>query len=251
MVANLTKEEIFDFIIGDFKAAWGALEPIDRRKVHRRGNFMFARQAMNLLEAAALLCSSDSGSKTIPCTGALQDLSQALYAIDKRYFTELPGPCADNTDFRLPFHGSKPNSELIWAMFDLIRHGLAHQYQQAIVQLADPGPGKTFFGITLTGPIPKRTLERAAKRRPYKHLGYKRESCGLWLYIRTDRLFVDIERAVKESNILINTKLTFPHMERPKSGSKKHDFKTGVKGFYRFDSKALESCLALAGHRAL
>src|SRR5262249_54084470 len=165
---------------------------------------------------------------------------------------ELPGPCADNADFRLPFHGSSPNSELLWAMFDLIRHGLAHQYQQAIVQLTDPGPGHVHFGIELTGAVPKRTLERAAKRRPRKHLGYKRDGRDVWLHVRTERLFVDIERAIKESGILSNTTLSFPYIERPRSGPAGYNFRTaGSTRFYGFNSNALVHHFTIGGHRAL
>ena len=153
MAPNLTKQEIFQFIIGDFRAAWNALTTIPRRKIRdrSRGNFMFARQAMNLLEAAALLCSADPGSRTVPCTGALKGFSDALHEIDPLYFTELPGPCSDPRDFRLPFRGSSPRSEMIWAMYDLIRNGLAHQYQQTIVELKDNVTPKLHFGIELTG----------------------------------------------------------------------------------------------------
>ena len=87
----------------------------------------------------------------MPCTGALKGFSDALYAVDPLYFTELPGPCADPADFRLPFHGSNPRSELIWALYDLARNGLAHQYQQTIVQLNDNVTSKAHFGIELTG----------------------------------------------------------------------------------------------------
>jgi hypothetical protein len=251
MPPNLTKEEIFDFIIGDFRDAWAALIKLSRRVAGHRGNFMFARQTMNLLEAAALLCSSDPGSRATPCTGALNDFSQSLYDIDKLYFTELPGPCAENEDFRLPFYGPNPSSELLWALFDLIRHGLAHQYQQAIVELTDPGPPKVHFGIELTGASPNLSLDRAAKRRPRKHLGSKWKAGVFWLHVRTDRLFVDIEKAINQSGILSNSLLTFPHMKRPRRGPKPQSFKTGETGFYRFDSKALERHLSTAGHRKL
>ena|SRR5271157_2826041 len=86
MAPNLSKQEIFQFIIGDFRAAWDALTKVSRKKIkdRARGNFMFARQALNLLEAAVLLCSTDHGTRTVPCTGALKDFSDALYAIVDR-----------------------------------------------------------------------------------------------------------------------------------------------------------------------
>src|SRR5271157_898100 len=251
MAPNLPKDTIFDFITGDFRDGWGALTKVGRREAGARGNFMFARQAMNLLEAAALLCSTDPASTAIPCTGAMKDFSDALYAIDSLYFTRLPGPVAEFKEFRLPFQGTAPGSELLWALYDLIRNGLAHQYQQAIVELNDPGPTKVHFGIELTGAMPKLTLEKAAARRPRKHLGYKWEAGDLWLHVRTDRLFVDIEKAVNESGILSKSALTFPYMTRPRQHGSTANFKTGLKNFYAFDSKTLEGALATAGHRKL
>ena len=253
MAPNLPKEDIFDFIIGDFRDAWDALAAVSKRKARHRGNFMLARQAMNLLEAASRLCSTDSGSIDIPCKGALKHFSDALHAIDKKYFTELPGPCADLRDFRLPFRASKPGSELLWAMFDLIRHGLAHQYQQTIVELTDPGPPKVHFGIELTGVAPNLTLDRAAKRRPRKHLGYRWQNGDLWLHVRTDRLFVDLERAIKVSGICSDVNLFYPYITRGQTTqvARRSRFKIGLKGFYQFNSTDLQSCLINGGHPKL
>src|SRR5262249_47778168 len=92
MALNLPKNTIFDFITGHSREAWRALTKVRRKEAGAGGNFMFARQAMNLLEAGALLCSTDPASTTIPCSGAMKDFSDALYAIDPLYFTRLPGP---------------------------------------------------------------------------------------------------------------------------------------------------------------
>lgn len=255
MAPNLSKQEIFQFIIGDFRAAWDALTKVSRKKIkdRARGNFMFARQALNLLEAAVLLCSTDHGTRTVPCTGALKDLSDALYAIDPLYFTELPGPCADPTNFRLPFRGRNPRSELIWALYDLIRNGLAHQYQQVIVELNGPGPPKVHFGIELTGAVPNLTLDKAEEKRPPKHLGTKMEKDDLWMHVRTDRLFVDMEKAINDSGILSRTTLNFPYLMRPSQRSGRHDFRTDKSGtkFYDFDLSTLRARLDDAGHRKL
>jgi len=250
MPPNLTKDEIFDFIRGDFRDAWTALASVDTQTAGHRGNFLFARQAMNLLEAAALLCSSDAGSTKKPPEGPLRDFSDALFAIDPLYFTELPNRCGDNRDFRLPSRSKTPGAELLWAMFDLIRHGLAHQYQQAIVQLTDQGTPGVFFAIQITGAMPGRTLDHAQTTRPPKHLGYKRDGDTLWLHVRTDRLFVDIEKAIGDSSLLTNAGLHFPHMTRPRVSSGQ-SFSTGAGPYYDFDSHALEGCLAAAQHPKL
>jgi hypothetical protein len=96
-----------------------------------RGNFMFGRQAMNLLEFAARLCTNDATGKT------LTDFSNELFKIDPKYFTQLPSPCASNSNFVLPHIGDTTRNPLLWALFDLIRHGLADQYQQLSVNLTD------------------------------------------------------------------------------------------------------------------
>jgi hypothetical protein len=253
MAPNLQKQDIFDFIVGDFRDAWGSLAAVSKKEAKHRGNFMFARQAMSLLEAASRLCSTDSGTMNLPCTGALKDLSEALYIIDKRYFTELPGPCADSGEFRLPYRASKPGSELLWAMFDLIRHGLGHQYQQTIVELTDPGPKRVHFGIELTGVAPNLTLDRAANRRPRKHLGYKWENGDLWLHVRTDRLFLDLERAIRESGICLRPHLTYPYMTRGQTTQKtsRFRFKIGLSNYYNFTSQDLQATLANGGHPKL
>ncbi len=48
---------------------------------------MFTRQAMNLLEFAAIMCKSADDADTIQ-----QAVSNKLKAIERRYFTVLPGP---------------------------------------------------------------------------------------------------------------------------------------------------------------
>jgi len=140
MVANLTPEELHRFIVKDFEGAWNSIAANPDLAIGR-GNFMFARQSMNLLEFAATLCKSDSTGK------ALSDLSNHLHKIEPKYFTPLPSPCARSTGFILPHLGNTTGNLLLWALFDLVRHGLAHQYQQLLVQL---NRGKNFL-ITLTG----------------------------------------------------------------------------------------------------
>ena len=52
MVKNLTPEKIHLFIVEDFKGAWDSIAANPKSEMGR-GNFMFARQAMNLLESAS------------------------------------------------------------------------------------------------------------------------------------------------------------------------------------------------------
>jgi hypothetical protein len=50
-------------------------------------------------------------------------------------------------EFILPYIGSTSGDSLLTALFDLIRHGLVHQYQQIVVHLND----EKHFYISLTG----------------------------------------------------------------------------------------------------
>jgi len=103
MPQNLDAGTLYEFIVGDFECAWNCLAA--NPDVENRGNFMFARQAMTLLEWAARLCASDlSGA-------ALTSLSQALIQIEPLYFTELPGICADFRGLRVAVVGRLSTAE--------------------------------------------------------------------------------------------------------------------------------------------
>jgi hypothetical protein len=182
-------------------------------------------------------------------------LCRGAQGLHGRAVRDRPLPCADPKDFRLPFRSSNPRSQLIWCLYDLVRHGLAHQYQQTIVELKDSVTPKLTFGIELTGAEPNLTLDKAAAKRPPKHLGTKLEGKDLWMHVRTDRLFVDIGKALSDSGILSITTLNFPHMSRPKTrGGSAHDFRTDKSGgtrFYDFDLAALRAAVDGAGHKKL
>ena len=95
MVRRHSEAEIFDFITGDFQSAWNALAAVPDAVARHRGNFMFALQAMILLEWVCRLCSNDAN--------ALQDFSKALQQIEPRYFTQLDdGVPPPGRDFSLP-----------------------------------------------------------------------------------------------------------------------------------------------------
>src|SRR6266487_995060 len=128
MVQNLDRDKIYEFITRDFRGAWDSVAANPDQDIGR-GNFMFAFQAMNLLEFGSRLCVDDNK--------LLQDFSYELYQINQKYFTVLPGPCALTTEFDLPHIGNHMDDSLLCAIFDLIRNGVAHQYQQIIVDLAD------------------------------------------------------------------------------------------------------------------
>jgi hypothetical protein len=229
MIQNLDPSTIFNFIVKDFEDAWDALAGV--ASAQNRGNFMFARQAMVLLEWAARLAASDKNGI------ALSDFSAKLYDIEPRYFTELPGgpaPQKNKMEFKLPSMPSpNPARQLIRALFDLIRHGQAHQYQQIPVELSD---GKVFW-IRLSGPTYRFQLSTAESRRTV-HLGYTEDQSGnIWLLVRPDLFFLDLKSAVERSNLL-GRELSFVYLRRG-----------GTNGSaYQFDSSSLKSALETKGH---
>jgi hypothetical protein len=213
MALNLTERELFDFITGDFEDAWGSVASVSGSG--HRGNFMFARQAVCLLEVACRLCKQDTSGE------ALKDLSVSIEARESRYFTVLPKPCwcpglRTRRAFDLPSRGPNPDNQVIAALFNLIRNGQAHQYQQMQAVLAD---GKQ-FAISLTGAEYGTTLGKTMSGgRPVQHLGVKRDSEGnLWMTVRPDVLFLDIRDAVRETRLL-DRGLTFSFMseDRPET----------------------------------
>ena len=59
MVQNLNPNEIYQFIVSDSRGAWDSIAGNYNQSIGR-GNFMFAFQAMNLLEFASRLCANNS-----------------------------------------------------------------------------------------------------------------------------------------------------------------------------------------------
>jgi len=226
VIQNVEPSQIYEFMVRDFADAWDALAGVPSAR--NRGNFMFARQAMVLLEWAARLAASDTTG------GAISAFSDELHRIEPRYFTQLPGGAPQPKEFQLPsVTTANPERQLIWALFDLIRNGQAHQYQQIPVELLD---GKVFW-IALSGAASGFQLATAQSRRK-EHLGYKDDPSGnVWLLVRTDLMFLDLKDAVERSSLL-GRGLSFAHLVRAGPG----------RSDYQFDSAALKAALATAGH---
>jgi hypothetical protein len=235
MANNLDPQTIYEFIVNDFESAWNslALNPTPTG----RGNFMFARQAMTLLEFISRLCANDTSETTI------KEFSKALLSIDSKYFTSLPGTCANVNDFVLPYNRSK-GDELLWALFDLVRNGQAHQYQQIIVHLKDDSD----FVIQLSG-VETSTLYNYS--RSNTHLSYFRNTDkDIVLRLYPDWLFMDLKSSVSKIGLL-NKGLSFKHLERGITStytSSKRPSKKDKKRYYDFDSTQLENSLRQGGH---
>ena len=57
MEKNLSVDEIFDFITKDFEGVWNSVVKNNDENIGK-GNFIFGRQAMSLIEFVCRLCSA-------------------------------------------------------------------------------------------------------------------------------------------------------------------------------------------------
>ncbi len=224
-----TEREIFDFITGDFQCTWDALAEKPTSVAGNRGNFMFALQAVVLLEWVGQLCASDPTGK------ALSDFATELQKIEPKYFTELDDKCQAPSTFTLPGVGPDPLKSLLGAVWDLIRNGQAHQYQDIIVKLTD---GKQ-WALGLKGVLHEWPLSKvAASRSSLHHLAYSIDSDGdLMLIVHPGAFFLDIRGAVQSAHLL-SRGLTIHHFTRGVPGKKS----------YRYDLTQLELALTRGAH---
>lgn len=224
---DLPANTLIQFIEGDFEATWDSTA--QNRNIGSRGNFMFAMQTMILLEVACRLCRSDRSGT------ALNDFSVELASRDRRYFATLPATCySASPEFQLPSLGSNPDRQLIGVLFDLIRNGQAHQYQQVRVQLTDG----VDFQISLTGAGYGAILSQCLiSGRPVDHLRKDRDTNqDLWLKVRSDVLYLDIRDSIRAANLLTRG-LTISYLTRPRILGRG----------YQFTGAQLEAALSAGG----
>jgi hypothetical protein len=228
---NLTPEALRYLLDQDFREAWDAIAK--NPEIHARGNFMFGREAVALLELASRVCRGD------PTGQALRDFSAELERIEPRYFTPLPAPAQWPGDFDLPSSPSSGprESQLLAAIFDLVRHGQAHQRQQIMVETTD---AKT-FGISLTGAGYGRTLaSQTSVGRPAEHLSIlMSDGDDVFVVLCPEILFLDLQGAINTSGIF-RRGLNFDHLKRPRSGSTK----------YGYTAADVNKALLAGGHQA-
>lgn len=182
-MADLSAETILEYLDGDFRAAWDALAAFPGDV--NRGNFMFALHAMIYLEVACRCCNDQT----------LEKLGLGLKSADSRYFTKLPGKAASPAGFKLPERGTNPANALLYALFDLVRNGQAHQYQPTLVTLKH----NQGFHVRVTGAAFGATLAAAAApsvRQDHLRVGLDADG-NVWIDVRTDLLFLDISSVVK------------------------------------------------------
>jgi hypothetical protein len=102
-------------------------------------------------------------------------------------------------EFTLPsIGGGDPHSHLLAAIFNLIRNGQAHQYQQMRAVLSDGSN----FRIGLTGAAQGFFLRNVlASGRPSDHLFHRDDGTSVWLIVRPEILFLDIRDAVRAARL--------------------------------------------------
>jgi hypothetical protein len=194
---HLEANTVFGFLVGDFASVWDAL--VRGTKPPGSGaNFALGLMAGILLELCCRIASSSSD--------AYAHFSERLGQHDPRYYCELPFSVSVPRGFKLPAGpNASPDRQLLAAIFGLLRHGQAHQYHQMVATLSD---GK-LFGIQLTGaewkskPPVYESLMQGSHTRPADHLALdvKAETGNIWLRVRPEVLFKDIERAARMSSL--------------------------------------------------
>ena len=193
VMPQLPAETLYDFIVKDFERAWDAMALADFEQ-GVGGNFMFARQAMVLLELASRVAEGDQG--------VFADFSVAVNDIDPGYFTALP---ADGTAPSwlpyLPSNGER-SKQLLSVLFDLVRNGQMHYGQQIPVTLGDGA----YLAVSLGGVIPNRTLEVVRKAlsqgRLIDHLAFRKRASGHFeLWVQPEVLFLDFRAAIERAHV--------------------------------------------------
>jgi hypothetical protein len=239
---------IFDFITGDFEDAWNALAmvPTDLNSPWRlthRCNYFFGMQTMVFLEWICRLCKSDGTGQ------ALQDFSNELNSVEPHYFTQIPNRCRIPGGlpggFNLPSVGGLPSDQLLLSMlFDLLRNGLAHRYEQIIVPLIG---GE--LGIALYGVEPNHWLQTVVQFRATHHLSYRLIQGDIIVNIHPAILFLDLKAAFKNARLADPVRCLTPDpFRRGGQGSRpSHITKRFSQVEYQTSPRDLEVALRSAG----
>jgi hypothetical protein len=238
---NLEPAILARFVVQDFTVAWDAVcECAKEQGVG--GNFMFARQAFAYLELAARTASR--------ADERLERFASFLADRDARYFTELPSdvPLPSTAEFQLPaLPGVPAERQLLAALFDMSRHGLAHLYQQTPVDLSD---GKQWT-TTFTGAGPGLLMNEASSpERRTEHLSYRVGPVEgrIYLIVCPDVLLADLQWAASLAPIF-SQYLTPDYPTRPRrSRGTPRARSAATKTPYAFSSVALIDAFAAHGH---
>jgi hypothetical protein len=241
-LGNHEPSELATFLFDDFATAWNAMASCSPEPTVG-GNLMFARQALAYLELACRTASSHNTNIY------LERFGTRLAERDGRYFTVLPSsvPLPRDDDLRLPAAPERPaNVQLLAALFDTARHGLAHLSQQIPVRLSDDKIWRVSFTGVQPGEHMSETLP--AERRD-GHLAFTVSPKGhIRLVVRPDVLLTDLRWAARGAAIFSQF-LAPRYPERPRpSRQRVRDSSYRPHQDYSFSSAQLASALETGGH---
>jgi hypothetical protein len=237
-LGNHEPAQLARFLVEDFTTAWTAMatcSPDDRVG----GNLMFGRQALAYLELASRTASAHDTTTYIDAFGVRLRDSEA------RYFTALPGDVPVPRDFRLPASAvGPPERQLLSAVFDTARHGLAHLSQQIPVHLTD----NKIWMVTFTGVQKDEPMsEELPGRRRDAHLTFRVSPKGhVYLIVCPDVLMADLIWAARLAAIF-SKYLAPEYLERPRTARRSRTPSRSSAG-YSFSSSDLIVALESGGH---
>jgi hypothetical protein len=178
---------IFKFITGDFETAWKAITSDGGG-----GNYLLGLQATIFLEWIMNICKLDK-------TGAAhKEFFKQLEVLDQRYFVRLPGPYRDKTPsfFPSPIRGVPKSQVFLVMLFDLIRNGTAHSYDQVAI-LAD---GKHYLP-KLLGVRPGQSLDSVEAKYRKRHLTSESDPDGVVTTIHAGIFYLDLKKAFNKAHL--------------------------------------------------
>jgi hypothetical protein len=158
------------------------------------GNFLFARQAMLLVELASRV------SRRHPAT--FRRFSSELQTLEPLLFKRIPYLPGKGTKHCVPriAPDSHRNSELIALLFDLVRNGHAHYGHQLILELNDGH----HMGVSLLGVAHGRTLDKVRPNggRVIDHLScFKQRNGDLVITLCPGTLYLDVRDASTRARV--------------------------------------------------
>lgn len=185
---------LFENLCVEFEATWDAMATTTFSE-HTDGRFLFARQAMLLVELASVVARRD------PPT--LRRFSEELRDRDGLLFRRIPYQPHRSTRNAIPRIAPQgdPTSELIALLFDLVRNGHAHWGHQLYAPLKD---GRAFGVVLLAGAANGRTIDkiRPSGGRTYEHLAcYKQPDGNIVIRLCPGTLYLDVRDASESAGV--------------------------------------------------
>lgn len=184
---------LFENLCVEFEAAWDALATTDFAE-RTSGSFLFARQAMLLVELATTVARQDAPT--------IQRFAFELRKREALLFKRIPYKPGPGTRGRVPRIApvGDPTSELIELLFDLVRNGHAHFGHQLYAPLKEGAA----LGVTVLGVAKGRTIDKVRPQggRTIDHLRCTKLSDGnLVMRFCAGTLYLDVRDASEAAGV--------------------------------------------------